>query len=786
VSRLADVPPSFRLGSIAAKNYLPSLCLLAESFRRHHAEIPFTVLVVDGDPTDAFGGLPFEVLLPDALPIDREQFGQMATYYDVTELSTALKPCFLRHLLDRDADAVMFLDPDIEVFQPLHQLFDLALQHEIVLTPHVTQPVPRDGLASGEESFLISGQFNLGFITVSAAAGDFLEYWWERTRLFAIRDPAAGYFTDQRWVDAVPSLFEHVIVKDPTCNVAYWNLHERELDIGDDDLWTVDGEPLKFFHYSGHDASNPYRLSMHINGNGRVRVDQHPPLRRMLKERSERIEAQSSGAVSTRYALSRTPKGAELGPSIRRYYWDAVRSAERDGRAIPPHGFADDGGAAFREWCCAPVAFETAVPRWLYATWLARVDLQAAFPDPFGDDCERLLGWSLESDLETAAAAGVFDTLVELGVSNALPGVNLVGYLDGEFGVGAAGRLVARMIRAAGIPLASTVVTPEQHRNGDTYPSALTGSPFELSVLAMNADALLSFAKGPGWVAHRDKRRVGVWYWEVPVFPEQWRPAYQLVDELWCASDHVRDALEEFADRPVLKHPLVLDVPGSTSLTRADLELPDDRFLFGFAFDYMSVVERKNPIALIDAYCDAFGPDDGAMLVLKTINAAHRPECAAAVREAAGMRPDILFRDGHFKPLEMRALFELLDCYVSLHRSEGLGITIASAMAAGTPAIATAWSGNLEFMTSENSVLLPYDLVPVGDGVEAYPAHANWAEPRQADASNAMRQLFDRPDRAIALGAYARDDLRKRYDPAIAATWFEERFNSLTGSKVLV
>jgi glycosyltransferase involved in cell wall biosynthesis len=786
VSRLPDISPTFRLGSIAAKNYLPSVCLLAESFRLHHPDVSITVLVIDADKSDSFGGLPFEVVLPDELPLSADQFGQMATYYDVTELSTALKPPFLQLLLDRGADAVMYLDPDIEVFDPLYDLFELATQHEIVLTPHVTRPVPRDGLATGEEAFLISGQFNLGFVCVSPAAGPFLDYWWERTRLFAIRDPAAGYFTDQRWVDAVPSLFEHVVVRDTACNVAYWNLHERELDVDERDRWTIDGEPLKFFHYSGHDSGSPYRLSKHINGNGRVRVDQHPPLRRLLLERSERINERSADAVATKYGLSRSARGVRLDPSIRRYYWNAARAAEHEGVNPPPHAFGDDGGAGFRDWCCAPVAPGSRVPNWLYSTWQARLDLREAFPDALGEDSERLLGWALESDLETSAAAGVLDTLMDLRLAAPLPGVNLIGYLDGEFGVGAAGRLVARMIRAAGVPLASTVVSPEHHSNRDTYPAALTGAPFEMSVMAMNADMLLTFAKSPGWISHRDKKRVGVWYWEVPMFPEHLRPAFDLVDEVWCASDYVRATLAEWSDRPVAKHPLVIDVPGRTALTREDLGLPEDRFLFGFVFDYMSVMKRKNPVGLIEAYRNAFGPDDGATLVLKSINAAYAPESAAAVREAAGDRADILFLDGHLQPLEMRALFELLDCYVSLHRSEGLGLTIASAMAAGTPAIATGWSGNLEFMTPENSVLAPYDLIEVGPGVDPYPAAALWADPRRDDASAAMRRLFDHPDIAAQLGRTARADLRKRHDAGTAASWFEARFNSLTGSKVLV
>ncbi len=200
--------------TIAARNYLPSVELLIDSFAVHHPGVPVSVLLVDGTPDDVSAGLPFEAILPAHLAVTADDFGRMATYYDVTELSTALKPFLLEFLLDRGDEVVMYLDPDIEVYAPLHDLFAAALESGIALTPHVTEPVPRDGMSFAEEALLLSGQFNLGFVALSNEARPFLEYWKERTRRHAIRDVGAGYFTDQRWVDAVPTLFDHTVVRD--------------------------------------------------------------------------------------------------------------------------------------------------------------------------------------------------------------------------------------------------------------------------------------------------------------------------------------------------------------------------------------------------------------------------------------------------------------------------------------------------------------------------------------------------------------------------------------------
>jgi glycosyltransferase involved in cell wall biosynthesis len=234
----------------------------------------------------------------------------------------------------------------------------------------------------------------------------------------------------------------------------------------------------------------------------------------------------------------------------------------------------------------------------------------------------------------------------------------------------------------------------------------------------------------------------------------------------------------------VRKHPLVLLPTVPTSLIRSDVGLPDDRFLFGFAFDYLSVFARKNPVGLVDAYCRAFGPDDGAMLVLKTIHAEAFPAAAAQLREAVADRDDILFIDGFLSSLEIRAFFQLLDCYVSLHRAEGLGLTLASAMAAGVPTIATGWSGNLEFMTADNSVLVPYDLRDVGPGAAPYPPEALWAEPDVHAASDAMRALFDDRSLAARLGARARSDLAPLATHGAGADWLVERYEHVTGTRI--
>jgi glycosyltransferase involved in cell wall biosynthesis len=333
--------------------------------------------------------------------------------------------------------------------------------------------------------------------------------------------------------------------------------------------------------------------------------------------------------------------------------------------------------------------------------------------------------------------------------------------------------------------MATTVLHPPEHEHRARYATTALGAPYRLGVLAMNADGLLGFAATPEFTPYRDRPRVGVWYWEIGSLPEWMHAAYDLVDEVWCASEHVRSILEGGSDTPVLKHPLAIRIPSvPPALTRADLALPEARFLFGFVFDHRSVFARKNPLGVIDAYRRAFGPDDGAALVLKAINADSAPVHAALVEEAVAGRADIHVVDRHLDEVEMHALFHVLDCYVSLHRSEGLGLTIATAMAAGTPAIATGWSGNLEFMDEDSAVLIPYSLVEVGPGAAPYAPDACWADPDLDAAADAMRRLFDDTKHARELGARGRARVAEVGDASSAARWFTSRFATLTDVEV--
>ncbi|HEY2216919.1 MAG TPA: hypothetical protein VGH21_05445, partial [Solirubrobacteraceae bacterium] len=250
--------------TIIAKNYAAQARVLARSFAEHHPDGRCSVLVIDDydgylDPATE----PFEILTPEQ--IGCAEFEEMALRYDVLELSTAVKPWLLDHLLREGVEAITYLDPDIRVYSSLEQLDQLARAHGVVLTPHNTKPLPDDGERPNQIDILLAGVNNLGYVSLGAREEvDTLLRWWRERLLNDCRvDPLNGYFVDQRWFDLAPGLVsDHAIVRAPQFNLAYWNLHSRELE-HDGEGYRVDGESLAFFHFSGFDPSSPDVLSRH-------------------------------------------------------------------------------------------------------------------------------------------------------------------------------------------------------------------------------------------------------------------------------------------------------------------------------------------------------------------------------------------------------------------------------------------------------------------------------------------------------------------------------------------
>jgi glycosyltransferase involved in cell wall biosynthesis len=354
-------------------------------------------------------------------------------------------------------------------------------------------------------------------------------------------------------------------------------------------------------------------------------------------------------------------------------------------------------------------------------------------------------------------------------------GVNVIGYLQAELGLGEAARKIVSATERAGLPTATVTYERIGHRQHHHFEERGDGrAPYDTNVICVNADQLPLLHRDLGPDALAGRYAIGVWFWEVSHFPANLHPSFDLVDEVWVASDFVREAVAAETSKPVCIVPLPLEAPTVIPRTRAELGLPDG-FLFLFIFDYYSVNARKNPIGLVEAFRRAFAEGEGPALVVKSINGDERRDALARLREAAAGRRDIHIRDGYVEPDEKDALVAACDCYVSLHRSEGLGLTMAEAMSLGKPVIATGYSGNLAFMNEQNGYLVRFSPKTVPPGCDPYPPGVEWAEPDLDHAAELMRRVYEQPDEARAVGERARRDLLAAHSLNHAAAFVTER-----------
>jgi glycosyltransferase involved in cell wall biosynthesis len=340
----------------------------------------------------------------------------------------------------------------------------------------------------------------------------------------------------------------------------------------------------------------------------------------------------------------------------------------------------------------------------------------------------------------------------------ATPGANVLGHFRYASGLQEAAFGIVNGLRRAGVRTQLRdlpVIFPCDWRDRERY-QGIELFDTTLYVAAVNTFPHLWYPRC-GLHMRPGVRRVAVWYWELEELPTEWLDKLGWADEVWAPTRFIAETFRKYLSVPVVPMLPGVELPAFERRPRAHFGLPDDRYLFGFSFDMSSVMARKNPLALIDAFRRAFRPDDSAHLVVKVSRGDNDPDSLARLRAVAGGGITII--DRVMPREEALALLASCDCYVSPHRSEGLGLGMAEAMLMGKPVIATGYSGNLDFMTPDTAHLVEYERVPINDDtcpVSPYPKGCFWAEPSVDHAAHLMRHVFNQPDEARALGERAK------------------------------
>lgn len=724
---------------------------LVMSLRRHHPDV--AVLLVDCDRVGAdvaaagsSAGGPVVVGLPHI---------GLATAGHVTELAPVRSVDLVMALGARSAGwaalaevvaasgsgaSVVVLADTVRLLAPVPELFDAVRPAVLAARVDDATSIPFGGALPG-------------VIALGADPAPVLTWWADRAHEVVRSSSAAGM--DELWRDVPIGTAVDPLVS-PELRLHVRTVDRIDLDEDAEGRPLVGGKPVRLVDL---DHLDPLRPWWWTDGAAPRRLaSSSPPLRHLLHSCSDEVLA---GGWTGQVAEA-PDDVVPVTPALRRWFGTELASGR-----TPPNPLVAAEVGAFLAVLSGPGAADGSGISLAADLVLAdRSDVAAAFPSVRWADRDAFVRWLWTHGVRERAIAPAAlpdRPLGRLSVRTARPrrgGVNLVGYLDGDLGLGVAARHLRTALESAGVGVASVSYDRTSSRRTEGGTRAVD-APYATNLLMITPDQLPYFVADIGSEFLAGRYNIGLWYWETDVLTERQLSSFGHVDEVWASTRYLADVFGAYDRKPVtlVPVPLHFEVPAVAPQDRRRLGL-DDRFTVLFSFDFLSVMERKNPIGLVEAFTMAFSPQDGARLILKSINGDVFPEQKERLLDAIGDRSDIELWDRYLSAEDRLALVAVADCYASLHRSEGLGLTMAEAMAVGTPVVATAYSGNLDFMDADDALLVPAEVVRIGPG-QFYPADGHWAAPDLEAAAAALRRLSGDPTLGVELAVRARESIAR-------------------------
>ena len=667
----------------------------------------------------------------------------MRKRYSVIEYCTAIKPSILLSLSEEFPGATLhYFDPDIAAHGDLGTLRQFSAQHSFTVLPHMTTPTD-DAFHLSQLDVLRAGVFNFGYVGWNPDQGghEMVRWWQRRLNKDSRVALAEGIFVDQSWGVLLSASPAAGVLRDLAYNIAYWNLHEREI------TWTQSGgylcneEPLQFFHFSGFSPGKPDTLSLHQNRHWL-------PAKRGLKKlcnsyatelfaagfnewrakysghRKELVHSRHNPAFESN---ARLLVAKALGSPQTRLPQLAYRLASRiewlgyflTRRALLYLSLAKTDSAQYT----TGLAFQKAVQRQMAGT----LNYAPRFPEVC---CYHILYRLLcllgimPRSIKSSQLASTKTVGSNGGHANPSEPANdcvggkhlvaVIGYLTAETGVGESSRGVIRVLDPLNFDVKLYNIERNYARAEDTeFANRLEAAPldhveFDACIVCVNADQVpIEIPQYPVSLLSKSKRRIGYWYWETETFPESQTWIANYFDEIWVATEFVQKALIRSGLRvPVRVVPPSLSTLPSSYMTRKQLGLPDRRQVCLSVFDATSFLGRKNPLGVINALKRLYAAgQDKPLLVLKTTNM----KDADSEKLLQMANPvDVVIINKYFSREETLSLIAASDCYISLHRAEGLGLSLIDAMRLGVPLVTTGYSGPCDFINEGNSWLVPW------------------------------------------------------------------------------
>lgn len=421
---------------------------------------------------------------------------------------------------------------------------------------------------------------------------------------------------------------------------------------------------------------------------------------------------------------------------------------------------------------------QTGLKRLLALVYAARPDVQAAYPLDQG--LKSIEGWFERHGIAEHDLLPFIQKSKKRSRSldQRKFGVNLIGYVHGQLGIGEDLRMAAHALQAAGIPFTLINFPPGKEIPQNDYSMSeyvTEKGPYACNIFCMTALEQGRYYAERGKDQIEGRYNIGYWPWELAQWPEDWKDLTRLVDEVWVSTQHTYNALAPVSGVPVFVMSMTVELGsvttfGSRAQARQYFGLPKSAKLFCFSFDLNSSIHRKNPQACVDAFIQAFPANDWSRNQIGLVIKAHKPikrhSAWEKLKKLAADDDRIHIIENTLSRPDLLALYRSCDCYLSLHRAEGFGRGLAEALRLGLHVITTGYSGNVDFCKPPYASLVRYRLIKIRKGQYPYGKGQVWADADVSHAADLMRNfvLEKRPrKRKTAWPEFSADIIGQRY-----------------------
>lgn len=826
--------------AINTVNFLAHARTMLESYRKHNPDGRMFLLLLD-DPeckVDTSSDS-FTVVRPEELGVER--LGGLNMLYNAYEFSMSLRPHFLRYVQEKHGSKkIAFLDSDLYITGSLSAAEKLLDTHSIVLTPSFLKPIPDDGYFPSDRDFLTAGIFNGGFFACRTCdeTSDVLSWMAERLEKYSFVRPEECMFGDQAWLDMIPAIAPSAtVLRDSGYNVSHWNLHERMIS-EKNGIRMAGNEPLIFYHFSGFDPDARGVISRHQN---RFTLKEHPVLEKLFEEyRTQLLAHDYENIRPLPYGFGHFKNGVMISPTIRRIF-ESVGGISRypEPFDVGPSSFFEwltspvthlgkkmnlhnvhialwrlsiEAQSKFRRpttsdlgnfchWICrerakeleldpvftkdierhVPVVVTKQLP-----TWKLLLRRRHTFA-PYQWLChavKAVIGQQLYNDLKPRRDP-MYALKLKVGFrpggGGVSSGLNIVSSATGQTGIAEGMRGLVGAISETTVPFShiDSQATPgrqqqEHNRTLDfPYDTTIIGGglrEIEATLFSVNIpisarNSLIAYAP-----------------WELPRLPAHEAEFLENnFDEVWTSSSFSTEAIGRSVKIPVITMPLPIDVTSVSGKKRRDFGLPENTFMFLFAFDMHSRIERKNPEGLITSFVQTFGSRSDVILVISIKNSADFPAEYKALVSLTKQHANILLHTDYLSRSDMLALLKCADCFVSLHRSEGFGLLLAESMALSVPVIATDYGGSTDFINETTGYPVAYEKTVLQKNAGPYATGEVWAEPNIVSAGMLMTYVLEHRGEALTKAAKASALMKAEYSKDVIGQRIKERLQIIQG-----